>query len=160
MFIIGGDTSMQGKSGGRIQITGGVQQFDKVSSNAGSEASGGTVQVNGGEAKGKESSNAGGSVAITGGTAAAGTGGSIFLTSGFGTTRSSGLIALSTSNGGTVGGISGGISLQTGRPLSLAPVWINAYSTFDVQARPVSEIQANYTCQRGMPVVEEVVASS
>lgn len=70
--MVAGDSSMQAKTGGFVQITGGSGTFNTAGSNGGS---GGGVQINGGVGMGMTAANTGGSVALTGGTSQAGTGG-------------------------------------------------------------------------------------
>jgi hypothetical protein len=107
IYMIAGETSMNAKTGGRVQITGGLGSASPSGFVGGF---GGKVQINGGEAKGLSSTNTGGDVSIVGGTAAAGTGGALYLVTGFGVSTSSGEILLSTMNAGTRG-VSGKISL-------------------------------------------------
>ena len=96
--------------GGFVQISGGMGSSDAVGTSGGT---GGDFFLNGGEAKGLGSTNRGGNIQLTGGSAVQGTGGAIQVVTGFSSIKDSGEITFSTANSG-MSGISGFIALETG----------------------------------------------
>ena len=97
IYMISGETTAVGETGGWVQITGGKGS----NTDAGNGGDGGAVFIDGGAAKGANNLDLGGNIELTGGKADAGTGGNIIIETGMGFATSSGYIKLHTQNSGS-----------------------------------------------------------